>query len=322
MSAGDGRQAFWQVSGGPVNRSYVDHLIRHGVVLIAPGDAGPWHSGRSDQEFDDAAVRWLATELRTNDVLLLRTGLTTVRAIGLVASEYLYLPQFDDVNGFDLQHGRRVRWCELPVPHDFGERVFGAPPLRLSRVSDPTVIEYSMRFMRSPPTGWQAGILPPVPEETEELDIPPPELQEIVAQARDLSKVYQDEGAFGTPPLEDEMVAHYVVPFLRALGWHPEKISVKWRNIDLCVFTRLPRCPEHCRYLIEVKRPCKGPEGALEQALGYATALGIPCDVVVTDGIRYRMYDSNNNYEHAAYANLARLKRPALELFARMRRHQ
>lgn len=320
MTSGSGSQAIWQVSGGPAGRSYADHLIRHGVVLVGSGDAGPWHSGRSDQEFDDATVRWFATELRTNDVLLLRTGLTTIRAIGVVVSEYQYLPQFDDVNGLDLQHGRRVRWRELPASHDFGERVFGAPPLRLSRVSDPTVTEYARRFMCSPPTGWQEGALPPLPEETEELDTPPPELREIVALASDLSKVYQNESAFGAPPLEDEMVAHYVVPFLRALGWCPEKISVKWQNVDLCVFNRLPRCAEHCRYLIEVKRPGVGPEGALEQATGYASALGIPCDVVVTDGIRYRMYDGGRNYAHAAYANLARLKRPALELFARMRR--
>ena len=31
--------------------------------------------------------------------------------VGLVnLDDYLYLPQCDDVNGWDLQHGRRVRW--------------------------------------------------------------------------------------------------------------------------------------------------------------------------------------------------------------------
>jgi hypothetical protein len=42
--------------------------------------------------------------------------------------------------------------------------------------------------------------------------------------------------------------------------------------------------------VIEAKRLGAGVEGALEQAKGYVEALGIPRDVIVTDGIRYRMY--------------------------------
>ena len=80
------------------------------------------------------------------------------------------------------------------------------------------------------------------------------------------------------------MVAHCVIPFLRALGWPVERIAVKWRNIDVCVFSKLPRIPEHCHYLIEAKRLGAGVEGALEQAIGYVSALGVQCDVVVTDG--------------------------------------
>ena len=61
-------------------------------------------------------------------------------------------------------------------------------------------------------------------------------------------------------------------------------------------------------------------EGALAQAVGYVSALGVPCDVVVTDGIRYRMYAADKDFAPVAYANLDRLKRSSLELFARMRR--
>ena len=120
--------------------------------------------------------------------------------------------------------------------------------------------------------------------------------------------------------MEDEMVAHYVVPFLRALGWPAERIAVKWRNIDVCVFSGLPRIPEHCHYLIEAKRLGAGVEGALAQATGYVSALGVPCDVVVTDGIRYRIYESDKDFAPVAYANLARLKQSSMELFTRMRR--
>ena len=313
-------RTIWQVSAGPTDRSYVDQFLKHGVALIGPGDPGAWRSDRTDDEFAGGFVRRFAAELRTGDVLLLRMGLSTIRAVGLVASEYQYLPQFDDVNGWDLQHGRRVRWCPLPEPYDFGGRVFGANPPRLSRVGAAKIVDYATHFVRSPPTDWQDRALPSLPEEEADLEALPNELQEIVAQVHDLSGLYWDRDNFGERPMEDEMVAHYVLPFLRALGWPPERIAVKWRNIDVCVFSGLPRIPEACHYLIEAKRLGAGVEGALAQATGYVASLGVPCDVVVTDGLRYRMYEADKDFAPVAYANLVRLKRSSLELFARMRR--
>ena len=62
-------------------------------------------------------------------------------------------------------------------------------------------------------------------------------------------------------------------------------------------------------------------DGLLEaQAKGYVKALEVPRDVVVTDGIRYRMYAGDRGFEPVAYANLARLKRRATALFARLQR--
>lgn len=48
-------------------------------------------------------------------------------------------------------------------------------------------------------------------------------------------------------------------------------------------------------------------------------ALGVRRDVVVTDGIRYRMY-ADYVFEPLAHANLAWLKRSSGALFARMQR--
>ncbi len=49
-------------------------------------------------------------------------------------------------------------------------------------------------------------------------------------------------------------------------------------------------------------------------------ALGVPRDVVVTDGFRYRLFDCEQNFAAVAYANLARLKESATDLFTRLRR--
>jgi hypothetical protein len=235
-----------------------------------------------------------------------------------VAGDYLYLPQFDDVNGLDLQHARRVRWCTLPDEYDFGARVFGTGAF--AQVSDPDIVDYAERFIASPPTHWQTAPLPALPVEEPPLDGVPMFLREIVAQVQDLADLYWDRAAFGEHPTEDELLAHYIVPFLRALGWPPERIAVKWRYIDVAVFRTLPRTPENCHLVIEAKRLGAGVEGALDQARGYVEALGLPRDVIVTDGIRYRMYAGERGFAPVAYANLARLKQPAAELFARMKR--
>jgi len=320
MSANDTSRAVSQISAGPSSRSYADIFLKHGVALIGPGDAGPWTPERDDDEFEGGFVRRFASEVSDGDVVLLRTGIATIAAVGLVAGGYQYVNAFDDVNGWDLQHARRVRWCRLPEEHVFGGSVFGANPPRCSRVWNEEVLDFAGRFLKSPPTHWQTAPLPVLPAEEPPLDEVPSGLVGLVAQVADLVPLLWDRQAFGEHPSEDELVAHFVVPFLRAVGWPPERIGVKWRYIDVAVFRALPRTPENCHLVIEAKRLGAGVEGALDQAKGYVEALGVPRDVVVTDGIRYRMYACQRNFEPVAYANLARLKRPAAALFARIQR--
>jgi hypothetical protein len=275
-------RAVWQVSAGPSSRSYVDVFLRHGVALVGPGDAGPWTPERDDIEFEGGFVRRFASEVASGDVFLLRTGLATIAAEGLVAGDYLYVNAFDDVNGWDLQHARRVRWCRLPAQHAFPGSAFGANPPRCSRVWSQVVVEFANRFLNSPPTYWQTAPLPELPGEEPPLDHVFDALRGIVAQVADLVPLYWHAQSFGEPPSEDELIAHFIVPFLRALGWPPEQIAVKWRHV--AVFGALPRAPENCHLVIEAKRLGAGVEGALQQAKGYVEALGISRDVIVTDG--------------------------------------
>jgi hypothetical protein len=152
------------------------------------------------------------------------------------------------------------------------------------------------------------------------LETIPEYLQETIAEVHDLGPLLSDRQAFGELPTEDEIVAHLVVPLLRALGWPSERIAVKWRQIDVAIFKALPRTSENCHLVIEAKRLGAGVEGALDQAKGYVEALGVLRDVIVTDGIRYRMYSGASGFAPVAYANLAYLKRSAIELFSRMKR--
>jgi hypothetical protein len=320
MSTMKPNPAIWQLAGGPASWSYAKVFLQYGVGLIGPGDAGPWKAERNDTEFEGGFVRRFASEMQVGDVVLLRKGMATIIAIGIVASDYMYLNQFDDVNGLDLQHARRIRWCKLPQEYTFETKVFGANPSRCSRTWSNDLKDYAERFLNSPPTHWQEAPLPALPEEQPPLDAIPSGLAGIVAQAQDLVGLFWDRQNFGEHPKEDELVGHFVIPFLRALGWPPERIAVKWRDIDVAVFAVLPRTPENCHFVIEAKRLGAGVEGALEQAMGYVESLGVPRDIIVTDGIRYRMYSYENKFAPVAYANLVWLKRSATDLFDRMKK--
>ena len=162
---------------------------------------------------------------------------------------------------------------------------------------------------------------PDLADEQPEIAQVPGPLADVVAQVADLVPLYKDVSRFGNVPTEDELVAHLVVPLLKGLGWPAELIGIKWRYVDVALFRTLPRTPENCSIIIEAKRLGAGVEAALEQARGYLNDLGISRDVVVTDGVRYRMYSQANNFEGIAYANLHRLKQPAMDLFTKLGRN-
>ena len=316
-------RSVWQVGGGQSNCLFVDELIKYGVALIGPGDAGKWNSGMPDDDFGGSSVRRFATEPALGDIILLRSGQFTVHAVRPIASEYLCLPQFDDVTGWDLQHARRVRWYRLPSPYAFQTTVFGANPRRFARVNSDAAIAYARSFIRSPPTDWQIAALPSLPDAEPPLSSIPASIAETVALAADLGTGYSDNERFGERPCEDEMIAHYAIPLLHAMGWSPENIAVQWRSIDVCVFRTLPRVPENIQFIVEGKRLGDGIEGALGQAKGYATALAVFCDLIVTDGLRYRLYEYDENladFMPAAYANLLSLKQSAAKFLARLKR--
>lgn len=304
----------WQIAPPEaLVNSISEYFINHGVALMWPGDAGRWFPDR--YKTINASDNWIsrfARVLTSGDAILLRTGPSRIRAVGLVDGEYSYEDCFDDVYGLDLQHCRRVRWFRLPQEYDFGEPVFTKG--RFSRVKKASVREYVHKFLAMPPVHWQKAPLPRLPSEEPALEKIPVALESIVAQAKDLTQLFSDRRGFGDNPAEDELVAHFVVPFMRALGWLPEHIAIKWRHVDVALFDMLPRVPDNCRVIIEVKRIGAEVEDALDQAREYVRSLGVPADVLVTDGIRYRLYSCKDSFAPIAYANIVKLKKSAEKL--------
>ena len=102
--------AIWQVSAGNYGRYYHDVFLKYGIALIGPGNPGEWTPEQSDEKYEGSYVRRFASEMKYKDVLVLRDGQSTIRAVGKVSCNYEYLNQFADVNGWYLQHCRQVHW--------------------------------------------------------------------------------------------------------------------------------------------------------------------------------------------------------------------
>lgn len=124
-----------------------------------------------------------------------------------------------------------------------------------------------------------------------------------------------------TRPSESETVTYLVVPLLRALGWTPQRVAVEWQRIDVALFDHLPRENANLSAVVEVKPLGSSCLSAKSQGAGYAQKPGRDgCRrLVVTDGIRYAVYNADNDGEFpevpSAYMNLTRLVRsyPTLE---------
>lgn len=317
-------RAIWQIWGGPGEGTFAQSFLRYGVALVGPGGPGPWTDGRSDEDYIDdqgtggSSVRRFAEEVRVGDVFLMRTGVRRLMAVGIVAGEYEFLDRFDGLLGWDVPHTRRLRWFQLPQPYEFRGDAF-AGQQRFSRVLAADPVDVAKRLLVTPPLQWQTLALPGMPPDDPPLDDVPEALRSVIGLAQDLAPLYWSIQHFGERPREDELVAHFIVPLLRQCGWPPERIAVKWRNVDVATFRTLPRSPENCEFVVEAKRPGEWPEKALGQAQGYLKQLGIDRDIILTDGIRYHLYGANQGFAHVAHANLSRPRASSLTLLERLK---
>ena len=324
----------WQHSAGDEGHEHVDLCLKYDVVVIGPGHA-PWEEahrawqrppvvrfcgGRPDEMQDD-----------DNDIVVLKLGVSKVYGVG-VLGELTWCDEFNDVDGWNLGHARRVRWIWNYVDHNGGAPKSFYPKRPLSR---------STTRLYSPiVTNWLAS--PEVPDPEGEYDLADLPTSSENVTGEDIAKYLFDMGIasdsirdlldpngefvriaawysgwpWGTTPSEHETVSHLVVPLLRVLGWTPQRMALEWNNIDLALFSRLQRTGGNGRReaninaVVEAKRvwsPCLG--WAVSQAKHYARPLEICHRLIVTDGLRYGVFTKKNSADQFsiyAYLNLTR----------------
>lgn len=317
--------AIWQHAAGDTKREYVDLCLRWGVILNGPGELGPWpdceeslrHEGWSSKKL--TGLRRFCEEMSDGDMVVLRLGTATVPAVGVVVGEYGWYDAFGDVDGWRLQHVRRVRW------HWIGHmaKTFDAYAMKLGdttqRLSAGMVRDWLEQLAPNQPAD---SVLPALPvlagrEITHDRisdflfdqGVASASISRLMSEIGELTRIakwYDRSEA----PSEHETVAYLVVPLLRALGWTPQRMAVEWNHLDVALFDSLPRESGRLRVVVEAKRMGNACLAAKRQAAGYAeTHAG--CDrLIVTDGLRYGVYlkSPDGDFILYAYLNLGRLR--------------
>ena len=103
----------WQVGAGDTDRNYGEICRKYDVMIVGPGTLGPY-SEEAYADYGDIkySIRRFYEAAR-GDVVLLRIGTGQVLAIGVLEDDQPQcLEVFGDVDGWTLQHTRRVRWLE------------------------------------------------------------------------------------------------------------------------------------------------------------------------------------------------------------------
>lgn len=328
----------WQIAAGDNSeRIYANLLLNWDIVAIGGGGYGRWPENRDEYRDDrgDAQVRIVdrfVSEVEHGDIVVLRLGKNSVHGVGTVESEYLWLDDMGDVDGWDLQHCRRVRWLwRYDVkngPEKFpentlrwGDTVQQATSPGLTRWIQDLHVEkdaMSRAIEDLPETCVDGKRLKPVSadEISEYLfdrGIAADNIDALTSRMTDLVRIASWYGRAKEQPAERETVAYLVVPLLRSLGWTPQRMAIEWHHIDIALFNSLPRTDDNLVAAVEAKKHGRTCFNSCGQVFGYVSQPERRNCIraVSTEGIRYSVFrrDSKTGFQSdpESYLNLTRL---------------
>lgn len=321
-------RSVWQQAAGDTDRNYAEICLRWDVVLNGPGYAGAWPACRSRLQADGWSARKITDlqrfgeQMQDGDIVVLRIGTATVLGVGQIVGPYEWSDEFGDVDGWDLQHVRRVRWL-WSAQHE--PKTLDTYALKqgdtTQKLGDGPVMEW-LRDLKIAPEAFERelALLPPpatqneigVGEVSDFLFDHGVASSSIAALLNEIGELQRIASWYkrSSMPSEHETVAYLVVPLLRALGWTPQRMAIEWNHIDLALFGQLPRSAATVRVVVEAKKMDNACLAAKMQAAGYAESQSGCQRLIVTDGIRYGVYVRvGTEFQLFAYLNLTRLRR-------------
>lgn len=316
----------WQHAAGDNDRNYVDLCLQWGVILNGPGHLGRWPECRQPLQGEGWSARKLSDlrrfceDMQDGDIVVLRLGTNIVAAVGVVIGGYEWCDAFGDVDGWVLQHVRRVRW------HWKGPHKFETYALKLGdttqQLGGGAVRQWLEGLDPNQPLDTQLPTLPYLTDGREidfariseflfDHGVASASITRLMDEIGELTRIARWYGrAKGKHPSEHETVAYLVVPLLRALGWTPQRMGIEWNYLDVALFDSLPRSDDSLQVVVEAKKKGNACLPAKAQAAGYAATRPSCRRVIVTDGIRYGVYlkAGTSEFELYAYLNLSRLR--------------
>lgn len=312
--------AVWQIAAGDGTRDYSKIFMKFGVILVGPGDPGPYPQHRDI--YNDSSSRWynesvprLADEIQIDELVILKRPHGReweILAVGKIMSAYTYQAAFSDVDGWDLQHCRQVKW-KAPKSQTI---LTGLRRGTLARVSPS-----NQNVLQNAGDIWQDGKkiechgLPPVAPDLQVDELidalidhgTPSNHAELVTSTiwrlRRLAKWYdQRRSEVG----EHEIRTFMIAPLITALGWAEQRIKIEWNKIDIALFCRPYEPGLLPSVIIESKSLGHGLRYADDQAQAYLKEYPDCKRLVVSDGIRYKLYKKDaQGWGFHSYLNLS-----------------
>jgi hypothetical protein len=312
---------YWQVAAGDGGRDYSEVFLKYGVMLIGPGDPGEYF--QNEQYYKNIYkpnITVFAEQVKDGDIVVLKKpsgNLWEVLAVGTVKGDYVHLPVFDDVEGWDLQHCRCVEWVK---PKD-KKVITGLTRGTFKGINKQSTIQTISDVLKS---GIKL-ISTPIPESSKKLTdedlidilidygLRPKDAEDFtqtIHRIRRLVKWYRRNGKHVK---EYETRTFLIVPLLLALGWTEQKLKIEWNNIDIAFFEK-PYSEENkssneCIIILESKRLWEGLDYGTSQASTYASKYPKCNRLIVSDGCCYKLFKrKGTTWHYSAYLNILKPK--------------
>ncbi len=239
----------WQQAAGDADRNYVDICLEWGVILNGPASLGRWPDYKNDQYMKPRKrmnLSQFCEEMEVSNLVVLRLGTSKVYAVGEIVGGYEFHEEFNEFDGWDIGHVRRVRWLwkYKNGPEEFPTFTlnWGDTTQPLNESKSHLVIKW-MKSLDVSETVGQPKLkdLPSKNDNARNIEIEETSdclFDEGVASSS-LSNLLNEIGELirfakwyyrgNQPPSENESVYYLVVPLLRALGWTPQRMAIEWK---------------------------------------------------------------------------------------------
>ena len=326
------KRHYWQQGGGDGDRNYIDVCINFEVILNGPGYAGPLNDDSINTMLEDgiskmsiADRRRFAFDMQDGDIVALKLGLQKIYAIGVIVGGYIWSDLFSDVDGWDIQHVRRVKWIWVADKGEDGKfepKNFGKNVLKQGttlKLDNPEVLSWIESLNLDLDKEYTVQNLPP--DEPNKVQIEAiseylfakgtssnsiERLVSVIDDLQMIAKWYNSADKVS----EFETESYLVIPLLRALGWTPQKMAVEWNKVDIAIFNRLPRTADTLVAVVEAKKKGNSCLNAYSQAYNYAKDKMNCNRLIVSDGLRYGIFiKQDNQYKLHAYMNITDFRR-------------